>query len=81
MYFYLVFGVCGLLLLIRFITVIYSAAASPLRPIPGPFLARFTKLWYFWRMNAGEFEHENIALHREHGKNGPETRLTGIAEP
>lgn len=40
---------------------------SPLRSIPGPFTARFTKLWYFWRLWLGNFEQDNINLHRKYG--------------
>ncbi|KAG2016720.1 hypothetical protein GB937_006200 [Aspergillus fischeri] len=38
-----------------------------LRRIPGPFLTRLTKLWYFHRVRAGHFETDNIALHRRYG--------------
>lgn len=40
---------------------------SPLRTIPGPFAARFTNLWYFWRVSKGDFHLQNIALHRQYG--------------
>lgn len=46
---------------------IIRAAASPQRSIPGPFLARFTRLWYLLRVSRGGFERENIALHRRYG--------------
>ncbi|XWW95593.1 hypothetical protein V2A60_003558 [Cordyceps javanica] len=48
-------------------TTVARAVASPLRSIPGPFFARFTRLWYFVRVLKGHFEAENIALHRRYG--------------
>jgi hypothetical protein len=68
MYFTLVTGVISLLLLLRLLHIVYSAITSPLRSIPGPFLARFTKLWYLWRVYNGHFEQDNIDLHRKYGK-------------
>ncbi|OAA67679.1 Cytochrome P450 [Cordyceps fumosorosea ARSEF 2679] len=54
--------------LIGFIAVtIIQALTSPLRSVPGPFLARFTRLWYLFRVVRGHFEDENIALHRRYG--------------
>lgn len=41
--------------------------SSPLHSIPGPFLARFTRSWYLWRVSKGHFEEENVALHRKFG--------------
>ncbi|RLL95435.1 hypothetical protein CFD26_100536 [Aspergillus turcosus] len=38
-----------------------------LRPIPGPFLTRLTKLWYFDRVRKAHFETDNVALHRRYG--------------
>lgn len=43
------------------------ALFSPLKDIPGPFWARFTKLWYFRRVQKGGFEQDNIALHQKYG--------------
>ncbi|KAI0010209.1 cytochrome P450 [Xylariaceae sp. FL0662B] len=40
---------------------------SPLRGIPGPFWARLTDGWYFWRVWRGHFEEENIHLHQKYG--------------
>lgn len=38
-----------------------------LSSIPGPFLSRFTRLWFYFRVRAGDFHHENIALHQKYG--------------
>ena len=62
----------ALLVLLQVVYRIYSSFASPLGSIPGPFLARITKLWYFWHVSSGKFEEDNIALHRKYGK---ETQL------
>ncbi len=40
---------------------------DPLRSVPGPFLARFTRLWYFLEVYKGSFEVTNVELHRRHG--------------
>ena len=44
------------------------ALASPLRDLPGPPLARFTRLWELYNNWQGRLEHVMIALHRVHGK-------------
>ena len=67
-YYPLLIAVVALLLLFCLLQILYSAITSPLRSIPGPFLARFTKLWYLWRVYNGHFEQENIELHRKYGK-------------
>ncbi|KAJ6041289.1 uncharacterized protein N7446_010820 [Penicillium canescens] len=41
---------------------------DPLRSVPGPTTARYTALWYFHKVFRGDFHHENIKLHEEHGK-------------
>lgn len=55
------------LLLARFLFLIAKSFSSPTRHLPGPFWARFTRLWYFKRVALGGFERENIALHRKYG--------------
>ena len=50
--------------------LIYSVlqyAFDPLCSIPGPFLARFSRLWYFLEIYKGGFEEMNIELHRKYG--------------
>lgn len=44
-----------------------AALLDPCRKVPGPFLARFTRLWYFHKVWQGKFEEVNIALHKQHG--------------
>jgi cytochrome P450 len=55
------------LILARFLFIIAKSFSSSTRHLPGPFWARFTRLWYFKRVALGGFEQENIALHRKHG--------------
>lgn len=42
--------------------------SSRSRHIPGPFLAKFSRLWYFSRVCSANFEKENIELHRKYGR-------------
>jgi hypothetical protein len=49
------------------INLAYKLYQDPLRDIPGPFVARFTRWWYFWRVYRGNFEEDNLALHRKYG--------------
>ncbi|KAF5668798.1 cytochrome P450 monooxygenase [Fusarium denticulatum] len=49
------------------VLILYETFFSRLRNIPGPTLARFTDLWYVYRVRQGHFEHDNISLHRKYG--------------
>jgi hypothetical protein len=40
---------------------------DPLRDIPGPFFARFTRWWYFNEIWKGSFERTEIELHKRYG--------------
>ncbi|UPK97402.1 hypothetical protein LCI18_008337 [Fusarium solani-melongenae] len=40
---------------------------SPLRRVPGPFLARYTRLWLFKETYRGTFPKTNVELHKKHG--------------
>ena len=46
---------------------VVRAATSPLKHIPGPLEARFSKFWYFRRVYTSDFHSVNVALHRQHG--------------
>ncbi|KAI1077749.1 cytochrome P450 [Whalleya microplaca] len=52
---------------IQFLLHLYRYVKSPLRSVPGPFLAQFTDLWYFWKLNGGSFEKVNRELHEKYG--------------
>ncbi len=56
-----------LVLTIRSLQWVYRSITSPLRAVPGPFLARFGRLYYLFHVAQGRWEHENIALHRRYG--------------
>jgi hypothetical protein len=49
------------------IIFVYKALTSPLRTVPGPFLARFGRLYYFIKVAQGRWEHDDMALHRKYG--------------
>jgi hypothetical protein len=59
-----------LFFLLPFLAVLRSiirALSSPLRSLPGPFWARFTRLWYLSKVWAGDFQKTNIELHEVYG--------------
>lgn len=63
-------SVPGLVVLGSSLYVIYTlirAAIDPLRDVPGPLLARFSRLWYLGTIYKGEFELVNVALHKKYG--------------
>ena len=47
---------------------IYVAYAGTLRDIPGPFVAKFSRLWQVWQIFKGDMEKTNILLHNKHGQ-------------
>jgi hypothetical protein len=53
--------------IVRLLFILYQSFTSSLRNIPGPWQTRITKLWFFNRVRLGQFEHDNIALHRKYG--------------
>lgn len=63
----LIKGVLAALLVLRILYALFTRLFSPLRHVPGPVAARFTKLWYVYRMAKGQFQYENIELHRRYG--------------
>lgn len=69
--------------------LVYSNLTSPLRDVPGPFWARFTRFWYFQSVWSGQFHRTNIALHKRYAKPGEDharvvrlgPHMYSIAEP
>jgi len=57
----------GLLGAGAFALSIWRAFFSGLASVPGPFLARFTDLWYTFRIYCGHFEKDNLKLHKKYG--------------
>jgi hypothetical protein len=56
--------VVGSLFILYFI---FDFVRDPLRDVPGPLLARFTRLWYFIEIYNGSFEITNVELHKKYG--------------
>ncbi|KAF1972520.1 cytochrome P450 CYP5080B3 [Bimuria novae-zelandiae CBS 107.79] len=54
----------------RALYIFVSSLFSPLRSIPGPLLARFTKAWYFHSIYKAHHQDNAIALHRKYAKPG-----------
>lgn len=48
--------------------ILHELFLHPLRNVPGPFIAKFTDLWHLWRAWRGQFELDNVALHKKYGK-------------
>lgn len=46
----------------------YCVFTNPLRRVPGPFLARYTRLWEVYHVRQGNFHRLNIELHKKYGK-------------
>lgn len=66
---YVVLGVslCSFLVLRLLWAFAYATFFSPLRNVPGPFLARYTDLWHLWRVWLGQFEQDDVKLHKKYG--------------
>lgn len=47
---------------------VYQTLTSPLLRVPGPFLARFTRLWELQAVRKQDTPTFNIALHEKYGK-------------
>lgn len=57
----------GALLLIVVAQRILGHVLSSLRKVPGPFAARFSRLWYLRQVARGSFHKLNIELHKQYG--------------
>jgi hypothetical protein len=64
-----VYGLTALLAL-GLVKYIYQTLSSPLRKIPGPFLARFTRLWEVQAVRGHDNPTFNIKLHEKYGAFG-----------
>ena len=56
-----------LLLIPLFLHALYKAYATPLRHTPGPWIAKFTRLWLLRAINSREYQKINVELHRKYG--------------
>lgn len=57
------------------ILAVFVRRALSDRDIPGPVLARYTRLWYMWQMMKGDFQYTNIRLHQDHGEDSIDCSL------
>jgi hypothetical protein len=67
MHFVILAGAAAVALVARIFLPFFKGLISPLRTIPGPTAARFSDLWYLWRVSKGAFEVDNVELHKEYG--------------
>ncbi len=56
-----------LLLIPLLLHTLYKAYATPLRHIPGPWIAKFTRLWLLKAINSREYQSINVELHKKYG--------------
>jgi hypothetical protein len=56
-----------LLLASLILCIVLPAYISPLRSVPGPFLAKFTRLWLAYHGHKGDLHSILLTLHRRHG--------------
>lgn len=60
--------IAGITILVLGITyVFYICEVTPLRRIPGPFLASITKLWIFHKQRGFQRQQVDIDLHQKYG--------------
>ena len=57
----------ALLLIPLFLHTFYKAYATPLRHVPGPWIAKFTRFWLLGAINSREYQRINVELHRKYG--------------
>ena len=62
-----VLGIIGALVVIQVIRAVLQASFSPLKKVPGPFLARYSRLWEFFRVTGGNLHWKTIELHGKFG--------------
>lgn len=60
----------GVIVFLAFVVLryVYQTLTSPLRRVPGPLLARFTRLWELQAIRKHENAALNIALHEKYGQ-------------
>jgi hypothetical protein len=54
--------------LIFITTALLRYHLSPLKRLPGPFWARYSRVWYFIQTWKGSFHETNRLLHEEYGR-------------
>jgi hypothetical protein len=73
--------VWGLTIIWLVIRAVIRRYWTPIRDIPGPFVASFSKLWQVYHLWKGHGEEELIELHKKHGKSIPIPLLFILLHP
>jgi hypothetical protein len=60
-------SIVGLVVLWQILFIVYALFLDPLRDVPGPFLARFTRLWELREALSGTIVERLLDLHKKHG--------------
>lgn len=55
------------LIVVKYLIRFVSHLRSPLRDVPGPTLAIFSRFWYALELHRGRHQHTLLDLHRKHG--------------
>ncbi|KAI0156379.1 cytochrome P450 [Xylariaceae sp. FL1272] len=63
----MLFTLVALCLTAALVVRLIRPCLSPLRDIPGPFLTRWSDIWYAREIVKGSFERQNLHLHRTYG--------------
>lgn len=61
-------GICAVIFIVF---ILLRPLLSSSRRIPGPFLARYTRLWLLREVWYGTFPYTSVELHRKYGKMQP----------
>lgn len=61
------FTIMVLIAAYHFVVLIHELFLSPLRKIPGPFLARITRWWEYVKVAGGDSHRDYIRLHEKYG--------------
>lgn len=59
--------ISGGVILALVIRTLFRHFTNPLRDLPGPWLASWTRLWVWQQIRKNDFEQTNIALHQRYG--------------
>ena len=64
----IVLWILGMFVASYIVSAFYVAAFSSLRHLPGPFVARFSRSWEFYRAIRGDISSQTVDLHRRYGE-------------
>lgn len=62
---FVIFPIC--VLVYTSLWILYCFTWHPLANVPGPFWASITRLWYMYRLYAGDMDQVQRALHKKYG--------------